>query len=136
MQSASITAAVAATAGEAAPVALADIRLEALRRSLVDMLALVFDIERRDILQPSRGRKRCARARQMAMYLAHVAGGLSLSAVGRLFGRDRTTVAHACALIEDARDDAGFDRVVARLEQALISQLALLPQGEVGHGRR
>lgn len=136
MHSASIPANAAivrpADTGAAAP---SDLRREALRRLLVDMLALVFDVERRDILRPTRGRRRCARARQVAMYLAHVAGGLSLSAVGRLFGRDRTTVAHACALIEDARDDAGFDRTMARLEQAVASQLALLSAREAGDGR-
>ena len=53
------------------------------------------------------------------MYLTHIAGGLSLSEVGRLFARDRTTVAHACALVEDRRDDPDFDRCLAILEFAL-----------------
>jgi chromosomal replication initiation ATPase DnaA len=53
------------------------------------------------------------------MYLAHVHLGLSLSEVGRAFGRDRTTVAHACARIEDSRDDATTERIVACLEEAL-----------------
>jgi chromosomal replication initiation ATPase DnaA len=50
------------------------------------------------------------------MYLAHVACGLSLTEVGRLFARDRTTVAHACGLIEDRRDDAAFDRALELIE--------------------
>jgi Bacterial dnaA protein helix-turn-helix len=60
-------------------------------------------------------------ARQVAMYLAHTGGGISFSEVGRLFARDRTTVAHACALVEDMRDDPAFDRCLAFLELALIS---------------
>ncbi len=53
------------------------------------------------------------------MYLAHVGCGLSLTQTGRLFGRDRTTVAHACGVIEDRRDDPVFDRVLDLLEWAV-----------------
>jgi chromosomal replication initiation ATPase DnaA len=66
-----------------------------------------------------RGRAPVAFARQTAMYLAHVHFGLSLSQVGRNFGRDRTTVSHACARVEDSRDDPKFERVLACLEAAL-----------------
>ena len=57
-------------------------------------------------------------ARQSAMYLAHVALGLSYSEVGRAFGRDRTTAAYACQLIEDRRDDPAVDAVLGLLESA------------------
>jgi chromosomal replication initiation ATPase DnaA len=50
------------------------------------------------------------------MYLAHVACAASLAAVGRTFGRDRTTAGHACRRIEDRRDDFAFDALVASLE--------------------
>jgi hypothetical protein len=53
------------------------------------------------------------------MYLTHVGLGLSLSAVARLFGRDRRTVAHACAVVEDRRDAAALDRTLSLLEGAL-----------------
>jgi hypothetical protein len=36
-----------------------------------------------------------------------------------VFARDRTTVAHACARIEDRRDAAPFDRALDLLEGAL-----------------
>ena len=62
-----------------------------------------------------------ALAWQVAMYLTHVIYGFSLSAVGRHFGRDRTTAAHACRLVEDRRDDKNFDMLLDRLEQALRS---------------
>ena len=61
-------------------------------------------------------------ARQTAMYLAHVAFRLSFTQVGQLFGRDRTTVAHACAAIEDRRDDQVLDRVLTVLAAALTAQ--------------
>jgi chromosomal replication initiation ATPase DnaA len=57
------------------------------------------------------------------MYLAHVVGGLSMSEISRLFGRDRTTVAHACARVEDRRDDAVFDRSLDFLELGLMAAL-------------
>jgi hypothetical protein len=52
------------------------------------------------------------------MYLAHVAFGLSYSEVGRAFGRDRTTAAHACRLIEDRRDEPPVDALLGALEHA------------------
>lgn len=58
----------------------------------------------------------------MGMYLAHVACGLSLTAAGKMFSRDRTTAAHACAVIEDLRDDPLTDRVLLNLE-AILSLL-------------
>jgi hypothetical protein len=63
-----------------------------------------------------------ARARQLAVYLHHVALGASLSACARHFGRDRATIRYACARIEDMRDDPRFDICAARLEAAVIAQ--------------
>ncbi|HUE46445.1 MAG TPA: helix-turn-helix domain-containing protein [Aestuariivirgaceae bacterium] len=59
--------------------------------------------------------------RQIAMYLAHVVFGLSMAEVGRAFERDRTTVVHACHLIEDRRDEMRFDQLLDHLEQAAIA---------------
>lgn len=64
----------------------------------------------------SRGVARVALARQVAMYLTHVVGGFDYAEVGRLFARDRTTVKHACAVVEDRRDDPRFDRTLHLLE--------------------
>jgi chromosomal replication initiation ATPase DnaA len=58
-------------------------------------------------------------ARQAAMYLANVAFGLTFTQIGAVFGRDRTTVAHACAVMEDLRDDPVIDRTLTALESAL-----------------
>lgn len=58
-------------------------------------------------------------ARQIAMYLAHVACGLTLTEVGRGFARDRTTVAHACRLVEDRRDRPEMDLALDYLEAAI-----------------
>ncbi len=79
----------------------------------------VFGIAGHDLRRTTRGRANVALARQVAMYLAHVGCGLSLTEAGRLFGRDRTTVAHACGVIEDRRDDPAFDRALDLLEWAV-----------------
>lgn len=68
-----------------------------------------------------RGKRQAARARQTAMYLAHVAFGLSFIRIGICFGRDRTTVRHACELIEDRRDDPALEFGLSALEAGLVA---------------
>ena len=68
---------------------------------------------------------RTAFARQAAMYLAHVAFGLSYTDVGRAFGRHRTTAAHACRLVEDRRTDPDLDTQLASLEHLLRRRCGL-----------
>ncbi|MBM3551931.1 MAG: chromosomal replication initiator DnaA [Alphaproteobacteria bacterium] len=86
-----------------------------------------------ELFSSRRSRPAVARARQLAVYLHHVALGASLSACARVFARDRATIRHACATIEDLRDDPRFDAGAARLETALAAQrnmiCALLSQG-------
>jgi hypothetical protein len=111
------------------------------REFIFNTVATVFDIDAVLLEQPKRGRARIALARQVAMYLAHVGCELSLTAVGRIFGRDRTTVAHACRRIEDAREKPQFDRAVNMMEQtvraivqtspALRRDLQLAERGEI-----
>ena len=83
------------------------------------LVAAALGIGLAELRAGSRGRATAALARQTAMYLAHVHFGISLSQVGRTFGRDRTTVAHACARVEDRRDDPKFERTLSCLELAL-----------------
>ncbi len=77
-----------------------------------------FGLDQGALLVPTRGAPQIAFARQVAIYLAHVCFGLSFAAVGRMFQRDRTTVAHACRVIEDRRDDRDLDRRLTALERA------------------
>jgi chromosomal replication initiation ATPase DnaA len=84
----------------------------------------VFMVASAELWSVTRGRPGAAFARQVAMYLAHVTCGLSLTAVGQVFSRDRTTVAHACSRVEDLRDDPAFDRSLELLESIMR---ALLP---------
>lgn len=86
-----------------------------------DVVARVYNILPAALHSPTRGEAHVASARQLAMYLAHVTFGLSLGAVGRHFGRDRTTAAYGCRQVEDRRDNPSFDLMLDHLEQALAS---------------
>ncbi|NGP18661.1 helix-turn-helix domain-containing protein [Devosia aurantiaca] len=86
---------------------------------VIELVAREYDVSKLLILHHSRCRASAARARQVAMYLSHVVLGQSLVDVGRAFGRDRTTVSHACGLIEDQRDDLEFDARLDRFEAIL-----------------
>jgi chromosomal replication initiation ATPase DnaA len=90
-----------------------------LRRVIERVVAPAFAVRCAALWAATRGRPPEAFARQVAMYLAHIGFGLSISEVARLFARDRSTVAHACARIEDRRDAAPFDRSLDLLEGAL-----------------
>jgi chromosomal replication initiation ATPase DnaA len=90
-----------------------------LRQILDQAIARVFVVASTDLWSLTRGRPSAAFARQVAMYLAHVVCGLTLTEVGTIFGRDRTTVAHACVVVEDRRDDPCFDRTLELLEGVL-----------------
>lgn len=80
-------------------------------------------------MAPSRARADVAFARQVAMYLAHVVFSLSYNEVAALFRRERSTVVHACAVVEDARDDADLDERLDKLEDRLL-RLDAIRKGE------
>lgn len=84
---------------------------------LIDVAAALFNVSSKDLRHPGRTSLGSSRVRQIAMYVAHVVLGMSMSEVGRGFARDRTTVMYACHLIEDMRDDQEFDRIVAMTER-------------------
>ncbi len=87
-----------------------------LRNVIEAAIGEIFGVARAELSRQSRGKAPVALARQAAMYLAHVSCGLTLTDVGQIFSRDRTTVAHACAVIEDRRDDPVFDRALELME--------------------
>lgn len=93
-----------------------------IRDRVVAHVASDFSLDARDLMSPTRGAPRTALARQVAMYLAHTAFGLNFRTIGRAFGRDRTTVAHACRMIEDGRDDDWFDSRLSALELTCRTQ--------------
>ena len=80
--------------------------------------AATFAVPVGELTSSSRRSPYVAFARQSAMYLAHVTFGLNYSEVARAFGRDRTTAAYACQLIEERRDDPAIDAMLGSLEHA------------------
>ncbi|MFP3921675.1 MAG: helix-turn-helix domain-containing protein [Dichotomicrobium sp.] len=89
------------------------------RSVLEQAISTVFAVPVSQLHSHRRCAARTAFARQTAMYLAHVAFGLTLTRVGAVFGRDRTTVAHGCAVVEDRREDPVLDRALTIVESAL-----------------
>ncbi len=80
--------------------------------------AAAFAVPLGELNSPTRRSPYAAFARQSAMYVAHVAFGLSFTEIGHGFRRDRTTAAYACRLVEDRRDDPAVDMVLGSLESA------------------
>ena len=95
-----------------------------MRQILEQAVSHVFPVTADDLWSDKRGSPDAAHARQVAMYLAYVACGLTMREVGKIFARDRTTVAHACGLIEDSRDNPMLDRSLDLLEGVLRSLAA------------
>ncbi|MEL6967734.1 MAG: helix-turn-helix domain-containing protein [Pseudomonadota bacterium] len=73
-----------------------------------------------------------ALARQVAMYLAHTQFSLAMTEIGLAMGRDRTTVSHACNLVEDRRDDDDFDLMLTQLEDLLSQAVRAIEAKEAG----
>lgn len=94
-------------------------RVRQARLAIDFAISNVFGIEAGALWRATRGVRDIASARQVAMYLAHVACGMTLTEVGAMFGRDRTTVAHGCLKVEIRRDDPMFDRALDVLGWAL-----------------
>ena len=90
------------------------------RRVVERAVAIAFKVPLKELRATTRREARIAFARQVAMHLVHVAYGFTLTQVGIMFRRDRTTVAHACIIIEDRRDDLAFDVLLDNLETAVV----------------
>lgn len=99
---------------------LCDLQGDVTWRVVEHAVMKAFAVGSGEINGGSRGAARAAHARQVAMYLAHITGHHSLTQVGRMANRDRTTVAHACAVIEDERDDPVFDEALNYLERSVM----------------
>ncbi len=85
------------------------------------VVSSIFQISKDQIFSPQRGKASVAFARQIAMYLTHITCGHSYTDIGCFFGRDRTTVSHACQLIEDKREDPDIDWSLDLTEHSILS---------------
>ncbi len=76
------------------------------------------------LLDEPRGDTHLALSRQIAMYLAHVVGQLTLNEVGTYFKKNRATVSHSCTNVEDRRDSPIFDLQLEFMEKQLRDRIA------------
>ena len=77
-----------------------------------------FGVSRAQLLASTRSSRDVAWARQVAVHLCHlVMPELSWSELGRLFGRDRTTVRHAHLKVADWRDLVDLDHRLEELQR-------------------
>ncbi|ALK10137.1 hypothetical protein [Blastochloris viridis] len=84
-----------------------------------------------DLSLMRRGSGDVVAARQLAIYLVHVVFGFDRDCTAKLFGRDRRTVARACAKLEDQRESAEAERTLCAIERealALAETLGLEPR--------
>ncbi|WP_439273334.1 helix-turn-helix domain-containing protein [Pseudochrobactrum sp. HB0163] len=100
--------------------------------ALFVLLSSYFKVPLQELRSVQRGKKNIARIRQLGMYLAHTMFGLSMAEVACAFNRERTTVKHACHVIEDMREDEAFDRNVSAFEYLIR---IIYSDGGVAHER-
>jgi chromosomal replication initiation ATPase DnaA len=100
--------------------------LDRLRQATVDRVRAELAVSiagaavgatREDVIGNSRA-YRAVLARQVAMYLVHIGGGISLGRAAAAFGRDRSTVAYAVRALELRRDQPEFDAWLQALEDS------------------
>ncbi|MEM0899574.1 MAG: helix-turn-helix domain-containing protein [Pseudomonadota bacterium] len=90
---------------------------------VIDIISQLFDISSREIRSSTRNSASVARVRQIGMYVCHVTLGMYLQQISEGFSRDRSTVTHACHLVEDLRDDEEIDRIIAKVEAVIAAAL-------------
>ena len=92
------------------------------------IVAQVYGVPVEEIRKPTRGRPHVARARQIAVHLARLVFVMSHKQLAREFGRDRSTIHHACYLIESMREaSAEFDSTLRWMESLLRRAAGLTP---------
>lgn len=103
--------------------------LAARRASLAQFIvAQVHGVPVEELRKPTRGRPHVARARQISIHLARKVFDLNHRQLALEFGRDRSTVHHACCLIEKMRgQNDQFDSTLSWME-TLLRRAAGMPQ--------
>lgn len=100
-------------------------RSAAIRHVILGYVSEILELPCEHLECTARGHRAAIRARQIAIYVAHVGASLPLTQAGALFARSRATAAHACRLIEDARDrDRALDRMLDLIVDAVDAMLA------------
>lgn len=85
----------------------------------------MFDLACEGALPPRTAQKRPeCHIRQIAMYLCRVVLSMPYQQIAAALGRDRTTVIHGCAVVEDRRDMPAYDGFVERCERCVRAVFA------------
>jgi chromosomal replication initiation ATPase DnaA len=79
-------------------------------------VAIEFGVPDLTLDHPDLRNPLCDFSRQVAMYLTASLYGMTMTRIGELFSRDRSTVSHAIRVIEDGRTDPVLDEKIDRLE--------------------
>lgn len=104
-------------------------------RMATEVVCEAHGVTHAELKADHRGDARLSLCRQTAIYLAHVVGQLSLNELAGLFGRDRSTISHACINVEDRRDSPAFDVQLNYLEKRLRKRIVAF-QAEFGARRQ
>lgn len=86
---------------------------------VVATVCLEFGLTETDMKNPKQQDRHLRFARQVAMYLANVLYEMNHSLLGERFDKDRSTVSHACKVVEESREDPVFDLKIIKLENFL-----------------
>lgn len=100
---------------------------------VVELVSSFFEVSVESLQGRTRGVAPICQARQVCMYLLHTSLSISYPEIGQLFRRDRTTISHACMVVEDLRDDCDLDRNLTKLE-SILETIRSLHGGHGGHG--
>ena len=96
--------------------------------ALVDeLVSRTYRLPRTALHAGTRCRKSVAFARQVAMYLSHVCLSYPLKDIASYYQRDRTTVAYACRVVEDRREEEETELLINSLESALETMMLVTP---------
>lgn len=100
-------------------------RGEAAASIVAALVAAHFNVPAEAIRSPGQGARRLARARRIAIYLAHVAAGLSITGAGAAFARSRASAIEACRRVETERDgDRALDQLLDDLAEVIGTALS------------
>lgn len=109
----------------ATPLPLCPARLSPI--NVIDATAIVLNVPIGRILSKERT-QRVAYARQVAMYLARQMTGQSFPKLGSIFGRDHSTVLHACKLISKRLKDPAIGAASIRMTADAVAALLNMKQ--------
>ena len=95
-------------------------------RFVNQMIAAAYEISGERLLIRDRGVVKVNRPRQISMYLMNTVLSFKFTEIAEFYDKDRTTVSHACGVIEELRDNPRFDRRMCEFENTINSALQLI----------